>query len=62
MATQYFELINPIKQAVLNKELVKPGQVLYHDKILSKSGNISCNSCHNAEAFGADNLPTSTGD
>jgi len=30
--------------------------------MLSKIGNISYNSCHNVGAFGADNLPTSTGD
>ena len=62
MATQHFEPILPIKQESLNKELVKLGQVLYHDKRLSKDGNISCNSCHDLEVYGVDNLPTSPGD
>ena len=61
MATQYFESIIPIKQAVLNKEIDKPGQVLYHDKRLSKTGNILYNYCHNVEAYGADNIPASSG-
>lgn len=43
-------------------EKIKLGHHLYFDKQLSKAGNISCNSCHNLETFGVDNLPTSPGD
>jgi cytochrome c peroxidase len=38
------------------------GQTLYFDNRLSKEGNISCNSCHNMDTYGVDNLPTSPGD
>ena len=37
------------------------GQMLYHDTRLSKSGFISCNSCHNLASFGVDRLPVSPG-
>lgn len=38
------------------------GKVLFYDTRLSKSGNISCNSCHNLSNFGAENETTSTGE
>jgi cytochrome c peroxidase len=41
---------------------VKLGQVLFYDTRLSKTGNNSCNSCHNLSAYGVDNLSTSKGD
>lgn len=41
---------------------VKLGHFLYYDTKLSKTGKISCNSCHNLAAFGVDNLPVSPGD
>ncbi|MEN9443547.1 MAG: Cpx [Bacteroidota bacterium] len=37
------------------------GKQLYFDARLSKSGNISCNSCHNLASYGVDNLPVSLG-
>ncbi len=37
------------------------GKMLYFDPRLSKSGFISCNSCHNVATYGVDNLPTSLG-
>jgi cytochrome c peroxidase len=37
------------------------GQMLYHDTRLSKSGFISCNTCHNIATYGADRLPVSPG-
>jgi cytochrome c peroxidase len=43
---------------VLRAEL---GKKLYFDPRLSKSGFISCNSCHNLSMGGTDNLPTSIG-
>lgn len=48
---------NPITDA---KVLL--GKALYHDSRLSKTGNNSCNSCHNLNTFGVDRKPTSTGD
>jgi cytochrome c peroxidase len=38
------------------------GQVLFYDARLSKTGNNSCNSCHNLATYGVDNAPTSIGD
>lgn len=46
----------------ITEEKIKLGKMLYFDKRLSKDGNISCNSCHNLETGGVDNLPTSPGD
>lgn len=57
------EPIEPVKppQSV-NLGMVELGKKLYFDPRLSKSGFISCNSCHNLSAGGSDNLPTSIGD
>jgi len=35
------------------------GEKLYDDPGLSKSGKISCNSCHDLKTYGVDNQPTS---
>ena len=42
-------------------EKVHLGQMLFFEPRLSKSGAISCNSCHNLITGGVDNLPTSPG-
>ncbi|AWK88694.1 cytochrome-c peroxidase [Azospirillum thermophilum] len=57
------EPIQPIEPAkVTNPGLVELGKKLYFDPRLSKSGFISCNSCHNLSMGGTDNLKTSIGD
>lgn len=57
------ELIQPIKPpAQINIGMVELGKKLYFDPRLSKSGFISCNSCHNLSMGGSDNLPSSIGD
>jgi cytochrome c peroxidase len=57
------ELITPIRPAQnINLGMVELGKKLYFDPRLSKSGFISCNSCHNLSRGGSDNLPTSVGD
>ena len=57
------EPIQPIAPAVMTKPaLVELGKKLYFDTRLSKSGFISCNSCHNLSLGGTDNLETSIGD
>jgi cytochrome c peroxidase len=57
------EPIQPIVAAkVTNPALVELGKKLYFDPRLSKSGFISCNSCHNLSMGGTDNIPTSIGD
>jgi cytochrome c peroxidase len=56
------EPIQPIVAAkVNNPNLVELGKKLYFDPRLSKSGFISCNSCHNLSMGGTDNLRTSIG-
>ena len=42
-------------------EKVALGRLLYFDPRLSKSQEISCNSCHRLDRFGVDNEPTSPG-
>lgn len=56
------EPIQPIKAAKpKDPALVELGKKLYFDPRLSKSGFISCNSCHNLSMGGTDNLKTSIG-
>lgn len=56
------EPIQPLVAAkVTNPGLVELGKKLYFDPRLSKSGFISCNSCHNLSMGGTDNLKTSIG-
>ena len=56
------EPVSPIQPAkVTNPKLVELGKKLYFDPRLSKSGFISCNSCHNLSMGGTDNLKTSIG-
>lgn len=56
------EPIQPILPAVVtNTPLVELGKKLFFDPRLSRSGFISCNSCHNLSLGGTDNLRTSIG-
>lgn len=57
------EPIQPIEPAqVTDAAKVELGKQLFFDPRLSKSGFISCNSCHNLSMGGTDNIPTSIGD
>ncbi len=57
------EPIQPIEPAAgVNGAMAELGKKLYFDPRLSKSGFISCNSCHNLSMGGTDNLKTSIGD
>lgn len=57
------EPITPIRPPQnVNLGKVELGKKLWFDPRLSKSGFISCNSCHNLSMGGSDNLPTSIGD
>lgn len=58
-AAEPVEPIKPVKSIDLG--LVELGKKLYFDPRLSKSGFISCNSCHNLSMGGTDNLKTSIG-
>jgi cytochrome c peroxidase len=42
-------------------ERIALGRMLFYEPRLSKSGAISCNSCHPLDNYGADNQPTSDG-
>lgn len=57
------EPIKPIEPAVVKDAAkVELGKKLFFDPRLSKSGGISCNSCHNLSMGGTDNLTSSIGD
>jgi cytochrome c peroxidase len=56
------EPIQPIEMPVtINQGKVELGKKLFFDARLSKSGWISCNSCHNLSRGGTDNLVSSIG-
>lgn len=61
-ATTFFQPISSITYEDIPAEKVALGKQLYNDKRLSKNNTISCNSCHQLNNFGVDNLPTSLGD
>jgi len=63
-ARKYFEPLPEVAENPenpLNDAKVLLGKMLYYDPRLSKSGFISCNTCHNLARYGVDNLPTSIG-
>jgi cytochrome c peroxidase len=63
VTAQQSEPIQPIQAAtVTNPAMVELGKKLYFDPRLSRSGAISCNSCHNLSMGGSDNLKSSIGD
>lgn len=45
----------------LTQERIDLGRMLYHETRLSKSQELSCNSCHPLASYGADGKATSTG-
>jgi cytochrome c peroxidase len=56
------EPIQPIEaHKPKNSKMVELGEMLFFDPRLSKSGFISCNSCHNLSMGGSDNIPSSIG-
>ena len=60
MAAEPIDPIEPVK--IDNPALVELGKMLFFEPRLSRSGFISCNSCHNLATGGVDNLKTSIGD
>lgn len=58
-AKEPIQPIPPVKE--INLALAELGKKLFFDPRLSKSGFISCNSCHNLSMGGTDNLKTSIG-
>lgn len=56
------EPIKPLEMPkIANPSMVELGKKLFFDPRLSKSGFISCNSCHNLMMGGSDNLKSSIG-
>ncbi len=56
------EPIQPIEPfKATNPAMVELGKKLYFDPRLSKSGVLSCNTCHNLSMGGTDNIRTSVG-
>ncbi|MDR2154933.1 MAG: cytochrome-c peroxidase [Burkholderiaceae bacterium] len=57
------EPIQPLEAAkITNPAKVELGKQLFFDPRLSRSGFISCNSCHNLSMGGSDNFKSSVGD
>ncbi|GGZ88459.1 cytochrome c biogenesis protein CcsA [Ignatzschineria indica] len=54
-------IIPLVHEVVVDEGKAELGKKLWFDPRLSKSGFISCNSCHNLSMGGSDNLPTSIG-
>ena len=54
------EALNP--ENPLTPEKIALGKALYYDTRLSLNQTQSCNTCHDLQKFGVDNLPTSPGD
>ena len=59
LAQEPIQPIRPVQE--INLAQVELGKKLYFDPRLSKSGFISCNSCHNLSMGGTDNVKTSIG-
>jgi cytochrome c peroxidase len=51
----------PAKAGAPSEDRIVLGRMLYFEPRLSKSQQISCNSCHKLDAYGVDSQPTSDG-
>jgi cytochrome c peroxidase len=63
-ALQAFGVLPAVMESASNPltpERVSLGRKLYFEKRLSRSRDISCNTCHPLDAYGAEDTPTSTG-
>lgn len=61
-ADNFFKSISTVEYASIPQNKIDLGKKLFSDKTLSKSGTVSCNSCHNLATFGVDNKVFSIGD
>jgi len=61
-ASTYFKSVSTLTEENISQEKIDLGKKLFYDKALSKNQTISCNSCHNLEAYGIDNKSFSLGD
>ena len=64
-AKDFFEVVPSVIPAVkdnaITRSKIELGKKLFFDPRISRSGFISCNSCHNVGMGGGDNLETSVG-
>jgi cytochrome c peroxidase len=51
----------PSPENELTEAKINLGRMLYYETRISKGGKISCNSCHQLDKYGQDNLPFSPG-
>lgn len=61
MAQENFESLDLSSRPASNSPVVLLGKTLFFDTQLSQTGEVSCNSCHDMNAFGVDNKPLSSG-
>lgn len=61
-ADNFFKSISTVEYGTIPQNKIDLGKKLFFDKTLSKSGTVSCNSCHNLATFGVDNKVFSIGD
>lgn len=61
-AQSFFQPLSEVEMQSPDPNQVKLGKHLFYDTRLSGEGNISCNSCHNLNTYGVDNLQFSPGD
>lgn len=67
LSDSYLAMFRPLPAEVPSpdNELTEPkinlGRMLYYETRISKGGKISCNSCHQLDKYGQDNLPFSPG-
>jgi cytochrome c peroxidase len=52
---------NAFMDKPIHADLTELGKMLYYEPRISKSGLISCNTCHSLATFGVDMLPVSVG-
>ncbi len=62
-AKQIFEPVSKYEMPkdAISMAKIELGKMLYYEPRLSRSGEISCNSCHNLATYGVDNLTNSLG-
>jgi len=58
----FFQSISSLPKEDIPSNKIALGKKLYFDTRLSKDGTISCNSCHDMNTYGVDNLALSPGD
>lgn len=58
----FFKSISTVEYSTIPQNKIDLGEKLFFDNTLSKSGAISCHSCHNLATFGVDNKVFSIGD